>query len=84
MNDYYDSPITVLRTGCDMAVDEYVTNETIKAVVKYNIDVDIDKEKLIAALKQDQKRYMDAYRKGYAAGYESAKNETTPIPKEER
>lgn len=83
MNDYYDSPITVLRTGCDIAVDEYIINETIKAVIKYNIDVDIDKEKLIAALKQDQKRYMDAYRKGYAAGYESAKNEDKTTNEEE-
>jgi hypothetical protein len=50
-----------------------VANEIIRAVQEYELD--IDKEKLIAALKQDQKRYMDAYKKGYEAGYESAKNE---------
>lgn len=80
MDDYYDSPITVYRLF-STKIEEDVANEIIRAVSEYELD--IDKEKLIAALKHDKKRYMDAYRKGYTAGYESARNETMSILKEE-
>ena len=62
MDDYYDSPITVWRT-ITTKFEEDAVNEIIRAVQEYKLD--IDKEKLFAALKQDKKRYMDAYRKGY-------------------
>lgn len=72
MDDYYDSPITVYRLF-STKIEEDVANEIIRAVQEYELD--IDKEKLIAALNQDQKRYMDAYRKGYEDGVKSVKEE---------
>lgn len=80
MADYYDSPIAVYRLF-STKIEEDVANEIIRAVQEYELD--IDKEKLIAILKNDQKRYMDAYNKGYAAGYESAKNEDKTTNEEE-
>lgn len=80
MDDYYDSPITLYR-AVTTKFEEDAVNKIIRAVSEYELD--IDKEKLIAALKHDKERYMDAYKKGYADGYKSARNETMTIPKEE-
>ena len=57
MDNYYDSPITVWRTAATK-FEEYATNEIIRALQEYKLD--IDKEKLLAALKHDKERYMDA------------------------
>lgn len=62
MSDYYDSPIIVFRPIATK-FEEDAVNEIMSVVQEYKLD--IDKEQLIAVLKQDQKRYMDAYRKGY-------------------
>ena len=62
----YDSPINLIYQQVQQANDECakkVDEMTYKAVL--NVGVDIDKGKLIEALKQDSKRYREAYWKGY-------------------
>ena len=69
----YDSPLSI--TMGDMSVIDNLTckiaeavagdfdRRVIKAVQKYRID--IDKDKLEQALRQDHERYNAAYRKGF-------------------
>ena len=61
----YDSPITLFTKDIHHQIAEEHENIVMKAV--WEMGVDIDKDKLIAALEQDQKRYRDAYAAGYSA-----------------
>lgn len=78
----YDSPITQILT--DFAVDsgiesgkkldEAIANDILTIAKKYQILV--DEKGLVAALKQDQNRYEEAYNRGYDCGYRSGKYNT--------
>lgn len=59
----YDSPITLVYNEIANKVSEQLDSATYKAIV--NAGIDVDKEKLISALKSDSDRYRKAYNKGY-------------------
>ena len=68
----YDSPIGLISTTVQRIaseIGERTDEEVYKSILK--VGVNIDKEKLISALKQDRQRYEEAYRRGYAAGKDS-------------
>ena len=69
----YDSPfkltISDITTQMKQKIDETCWN-TVQRV-----GIDIDKEKLLIALKQDSERYREAYAKGYDTGYEKRDEE---------
>lgn len=59
----YDSPIhTIVHTtdrNLGLEMDNMVMQKTVE------LGIDIDKDKLVAALTQDKERYEDAYQRGY-------------------
>ena len=65
----YDSPITMVTSEVYRKWGERIDELVMHAVNE--IGVDIDKDKLVAALTQDKERYEEAYQRGY----DHAKNE---------
>lgn len=59
----YDSPINIVYNEISNAVSAQLDSAVYKAII--NAGVDVDKEKLIQALKSDSRRYREAYNKGY-------------------
>ena len=67
----YDSPITLISTEINHQITEKHDQMIMEAVWKAGVD--IDKDKLIAAINQDRERYEAAYNRGFLAGLSSAK-----------
>lgn len=69
----YDSPFKLtmsdITTQISLNVDEMCWNAVQR------VDIDIDKETLLIALKQDSERYREAYANGYDTGYEKRDEE---------
>ena len=72
MIDYpeYDSPLNFVFSPLESVMKEIgdniakkIDDSTYEAVL--NAHIEIDRDKLIAALNQDSERYREAYRKGY-------------------
>lgn len=59
----YDSPFRAIFEELPRASADQIDNLFYQKVIKLGID--IDKDKLVAALKQDSERYKEAYRRGY-------------------
>ena len=69
----YDSPIEINFTdsiieSMSKEIAEHIDNETFQAVLHAGFY--IDREKMVAALKQDKHRYEEAYSRGYSKGRE--------------
>ncbi len=62
---FYDSVIKVVTTDLGVEFD----NAVMKAIRQ--IGIDIDKEKLEMVLKNDQRRYTEAYNNGYDDGFDA-------------
>ena len=69
----YDSPVkSIMKTtseyfdGVSTEVENAIKGQIFKITTKYSID--IDEEKLIQILREDRRRYEEAYRKGYSRG----------------
>lgn len=75
----YDSPVTIAETAheivnaSDNEMDNAIKNEILKVVRKYSVH--IDETKLIQALRADEQRYREAYRRGNEDGYKMALDE---------
>ena len=69
----YDSPFELTISDIATQVGKDIDKMTLKAVQKVGISV--DKDKLLAALKQDAERYREAYAHGYDTGYETRDEE---------
>lgn len=65
----YDSPFELIATQIASNIDAMCW----KAVQRVGINVDSDK--LLAALNQDSERYREAYKNGYDTGYETRDEE---------
>ena len=64
----YDSPIVV--NIIDTMAKQIATNIDNSVVnVIHKAGIDIDKDKLVSAMKQDKERYEEAYRRGLEGGY---------------
>lgn len=61
----YDSPINLIYHTHDLI--EKVNNETDKEIYRAicKMGIDIDKGKLLSAIRQDKQRYENAYQNGY-------------------
>lgn len=69
----YDSPINIVVNQIADEIARFTDDGVMQAVVKAGFD--IDKDKLVSILQQDRERYQEAYRSGYAHGYQSRENE---------
>jgi hypothetical protein len=78
----YDSPLYLVRheindrdifreAGKELgqAIDDMVLRKVVQ------MDIDIDKDKLVKALKQDMQRYEEAWDKGYEVGFSHGKTQ---------
>ena len=63
----YDSPIELIVDEMSKQVADQVDDMTAKALIKFTqrMGIDVDKDKMLDILYADQRRYRDAYRKGY-------------------
>ena len=59
----YDSPISLALANFQKEVDEQIGNAVIEYL--YGIDIHVDKEELIKALKYDRGQYEKGYKDGY-------------------
>ena len=78
----YDSPINLYSMVKEMTdgINSVTTDHVWKCV--FQIGVDIDKEKLMQAIRQDRIRYEEAYQKGYLKSqeeFEELKKRTNAI-----
>ena len=64
----YDSPFKLTMNDITTQMARNIDEMCWQAVQRVGINV--DKEKLIIALKQDAERYREAYANGYDTGYE--------------
>ena len=64
----YDSPFELVVSDITTQMARNIDEMCWNAVQRVGINV--DKEKLLICLKQDAERYREAYKKGYATGYE--------------
>ena len=69
----YDSPFRLITEQIATDVAEQIDDMCYKALKK--VAVDVDKETLLSALRQDSERYREAYRKGYETGYTKREDE---------
>lgn len=69
----YDSPFELTISDIATQMSKNIDELSLKAVQRVGIDV--DKDKLLAALKQDAKRYREAYANGYDTGYQERDEE---------
>lgn len=63
----YDSPFVLVMNDITTQMAKNVDETCWKAVQQVGINV--DKDKLLTALKQDSERYRKAYANGYDTGY---------------
>lgn len=64
----YDSPFELTISDITTQMAKNIDEMSWQAVQRVGINV--DKEKLLIALKQDAERYREAYANGYDTGYE--------------
>lgn len=64
MESYYESPISETVNQIQTAIMEEHERQIVKAV--QSVRINIDRDGLIAALRNDRIRYEQAYQKGYA------------------
>jgi len=69
----YDSPFNLVMSDIETQAAKSIDEMCWKAVQRVGINV--DKEKLLIALRQDAERYREAYAKGYETGYENRDDE---------
>lgn len=69
----YDSPFKLTISDITTQMKQKIDKTCWNAVQRVGINV--DKEKLLIALKQDSERYREAYAKGYDTGYEKRDEE---------
>ena len=69
----YDSPFELTISNINTQMAKNIDEMCWKAVQRVGINV--DKEKLLIALKQDSERYREAYANGYDTGYEKRDDE---------
>ena len=69
----YDSPFVLNMSDITMQMSQKIDEMCWNAVQR--VGIDIDKETLLTALKQDSERYRKAYANGYNAGYEKRDEE---------
>lgn len=69
----YDSPFELVMSDITAQMAKSVDETCWQAVQRVGINV--DKEKLLIALKQDAERYREAYANGYDTGYEKRDDE---------
>ena len=69
----YDSPFRLITDQIALEAAKNIDGMMMKAVQKCFVDV--DKDTLIEALKQDSSRYREAYRRGRETGYEKRDEE---------
>ena len=64
----YDSPFELTISDITTQIARNIDEMSWQAVQRVGINV--NKEKLLIALKQDSERYREAYKNGYDTGYE--------------
>lgn len=69
----YDSPFELVISDITTQTAKNIDEMCWQALQRVGINV--NKEKLLVALKQDAKRYRKAYAKGYDTGYEKRDDE---------
>lgn len=69
----YDSPLELVVSNITTQMAKSVDGMCWQAVQRAGINV--DKDKLLAALNQDSERYRKAYKNGYDTGYEKRDDE---------
>ena len=69
----YDSPLVLNVSDIATQMAKNIDEMSWKAIQRVGIDV--DKDKLLAALKQDSERYRKAFANGYNTGYEKRDEE---------
>lgn len=69
----YDSPFELVVSDITAKMAKNVEEMCWEAVQRVGINV--DKEKLLIALKQDGERYREAYANGYNAGYKKREDD---------
>ena len=69
----YDSPLVLNASDIATQMAKNIDELSLKAVQRVGINV--DKDKLLAALKQDAERYREAYAHGYDTGYQERDEE---------
>ena len=60
----YDSPLYIFQTDINTKIDKQIEEAILTITSKAGIA--IDRDKLIAALTNDEKRYEDAFQRGYS------------------
>ena len=68
-----DSPFELVVSDITTQMAQNIDEMCWQAVQR--VGINIDKEKLLIALRQDSERYREAYAKGYATGYENRADE---------
>lgn len=63
-HDIYNCPINLQFGAVKNMYSQELDHEIIRVVQQ--VGIDIDKEGLVAALNNDQKRYQEAYNQGYS------------------
>ena len=69
----YDSPFELVMSDITTQMSKQIDDMCWKAVQRVGINV--DKDKLLIALRHDADRYREAYANGYDIGYEKRDNE---------
>lgn len=69
----YDSPLILNVSDIATQMARNIDEMSWQAIQRVGIDV--DKDKLLAALKQDAERYREAYANGYDTGYQKRDEE---------
>lgn len=69
----YDSPFELIMSDITTQTARNIDEMCWQAILRAGINV--DKEKLLIALKQDSERYREAYANGYDTGYEKRDDE---------
>ena len=69
----YDSPFEL--TISDIATQMSRNIDELSWTAIQRVGIDVDKDKLLAALKQDAERYREAYTNGHDTGYEERNEE---------
>jgi hypothetical protein len=63
----YDSPFELVVSDITTQLAQQIDKECWQAIQRVGINV--DKEKMLTALKHDAERYREAYAKGHETGY---------------
>ena len=76
----YESPIRIVIDDMTRKIIQQQEDYVIEEIQKINVDV--DKEELIKALKYDREQYEYGYKDGYEQGFEDAKQKIIRAIKE--